>query len=94
QALMHTMIGALAPTYMALFTYRHQLIVPAGSRLKFSATAQISALTMLAIPVGLFGFSNYRLYESIFAMKNSTMLLEKLSSDWDKDVIKRIECII
>ncbi|KAF8356814.1 hypothetical protein PRIPAC_91809, partial [Pristionchus pacificus] len=36
--------------YIALFLYRHQIIVPLGSRFKFSEKAQIAFLTTLLIP--------------------------------------------
>ncbi|GMR44946.1 hypothetical protein PMAYCL1PPCAC_15141, partial [Pristionchus mayeri] len=74
--IMHFFIAAAGPIYMALFTYRHQLIIPPGSRFTVSTTAQIILFLILAIPFTSIGVSYSSINVSILSIENSTAYLE------------------
>ncbi|GMR39025.1 hypothetical protein PMAYCL1PPCAC_09220, partial [Pristionchus mayeri] len=70
--MMHVLAGYLSLIYMALFLYRHQLIVPIGSCFKFSKASKISFFAILTIPFGSIGFSYYSININIYTISNSS----------------------
>ncbi|GMS98111.1 hypothetical protein PENTCL1PPCAC_20286, partial [Pristionchus entomophagus] len=73
--------------YLALFIYRHQIIVQAGNRFKFSVRTQISFLAILLIP--------YLALGPVFhvRLKQCAVLQQRrYRAKWERSVIKRIDC--